>query len=51
LDVLCKPRDKAKVESGVLLAEHRTIAALRHQKFFSIMELNQGSANSPGQSR
>jgi len=36
-----KPRDKAKVESGVLLAERWIIAALRHGKFFSIAELNQ----------
>src|SRR5262249_49022983 len=36
-----KPRDKAKVESGVLLAERWIIAALRHRKFFSIDELNQ----------
>ena len=36
-----KPRDKAKVESGVLLAERWIIAALRHRKFFSIEELNQ----------
>ena len=36
-----KPRDKAKVESGVQLAERWIIAALRHRKFFSIEELNQ----------
>lgn len=36
-----KPRDKAKVESGVLLAERWIIAVLRHRKFFSIEELNQ----------
>jgi transposase len=36
-----KPRDKAKVESGVLLVERWIIAALRNQKFFSIEELNQ----------
>lgn len=36
-----KPRDKAKVESGVLLAERWIIAALRHRKFFSIEELNE----------
>ena len=35
-----KPRDKAKVESGVLLAERWIIAALRHRKLFSIEELN-----------
>jgi transposase len=36
-----KPRDKAKVESGVLLVERWIIAALRHRKFFSVAELNQ----------
>jgi transposase len=36
-----KPRDKAKVESGVLLVERWIIAALRHREFFSIEELNQ----------
>jgi hypothetical protein len=36
-----KPQDKAKVESGVQLAERWIIAALRHRKFFSIEELNQ----------
>jgi transposase len=36
-----KPRDKAKVESAVQLAERWIIAALRHRKFFSIEELNQ----------
>ena len=36
-----KPRDKAKVETGVQLAERWIIAALRHRKFFSIEELNQ----------
>ena len=35
-----KPRDKAKVESGVQLAERWIIAALRHRRFFSIEELN-----------
>jgi transposase len=35
-----KPRDKAKVESGVLVAERWILAALRHQKFFSLGELN-----------
>jgi hypothetical protein len=32
---------KAKVESGVQLAERWIIAALRNRKFFSIEELNQ----------
>lgn len=35
-----KPRDKAKVESGVLLAERWIIAALRHRQFFDLGELN-----------
>jgi transposase len=35
-----KPRDKAKVESGVLLAERWIIAALRHHTFFSVAEAN-----------
>src|SRR5437764_676252 len=36
-----RPRDKAKAESGVLLAERWMIAALRNRKFFSIEEVNQ----------
>jgi transposase len=36
-----KPRDKAKVESGVQVCERWIIAALRHRKFFSVQELNQ----------
>jgi transposase len=35
-----KPWDKAKAESGVLLAERWIIAALHHRRFFSIEELN-----------
>ena len=35
-----KPRDKAKVESGVLLIERWIIAALRHQRFFSVIDAN-----------
>lgn len=35
-----KPRDKAKVESAVLLAERWIVAALRHRQFFSLEELN-----------
>jgi transposase len=35
-----KPRDKAKVETAVLLAERWIIAALRHRKFFELAELN-----------
>ncbi len=36
-----RPRDKAKVEGGVLLVERWIVAALRHRKFFSLAELNQ----------
>ncbi|MGH9734021.1 MAG: IS21 family transposase [Candidatus Acidiferrales bacterium] len=36
-----KPRDKAKVEVGVQIAERWIVAALRHRKFFSLTELNQ----------
>ena len=39
-----KPRDKAKVENAVLVAERWIIAALRHHKFFSIAELNEAIA-------
>jgi transposase len=35
-----KPRDKAKVESAVLVAERWILAALRNHRFFSIAELN-----------
>jgi transposase len=35
-----KPRDKAKVENGVLIVERWIIAALRHHTFFSLAELN-----------
>ena len=36
-----KPKDKAKVEGAVLLAERWLLAALRHHTFFSIAEANQ----------
>lgn len=36
-----KPRDKAKVENAVLLAERWIIAALRHRRFYSLPELNE----------
>jgi transposase len=39
-----KPRDKAKVETAVLVAERWIIAALRQRKFFSIAELNEAIA-------
>jgi transposase len=35
-----RPRDKAKVESAVLIAERWILAALRHRKFFSVAEAN-----------
>jgi transposase len=39
-----KARDKAKVEAAVLLAERWLIAVLRHEKFFSLADLNQALA-------
>ena len=39
-----KPRDKAKVEAGVLLVERWIVAALRKRTFFSLGELNQAIA-------
>jgi transposase len=36
-----KPKDKAKVESAVLVAQRWILARLRDQTFFSIAELNQ----------
>jgi len=35
-----RPRDKAKVEAGVLIVERWILARLRHQRFFSLTELN-----------
>jgi len=35
-----RPRDKAKVEVGVQIAERWIIAALRHHKFFRLEEVN-----------
>lgn len=35
-----KPRDKAKVENGVLVVERWILAALRNRTFFSLGELN-----------
>jgi transposase len=39
-----KPRDKAKVEVGVQLTQRWIVAALRHQKFFNLTELNEAIA-------
>ena len=36
-----KPRDKAKVESGVQVVQRWIVAALRHHRFFSVAEANQ----------
>jgi transposase len=36
-----KPRDKAKAETGVQIAERQILAPLRDQRFFSLAELNQ----------
>lgn len=36
-----KPRDKAKVENGVLVVERWILARLRNRRFFSLVELNQ----------
>ena len=36
-----RPRDKAKVEAAVLIAERQILAALRDQRFFTLGELNQ----------
>ena len=36
-----KPRDKAKVEGGVLIVERTILARLRHRRFFSLFELNE----------
>ena len=35
-----RPRDKAKAEAGVLLAQRWILAALRHRRFFALAELN-----------
>lgn len=40
-----KPRDKAKVEAGVLVAERWILASIRNLKFFSLAELNEAIAD------
>lgn len=37
-----RPKDKAKVEAGVLLVERWILARLRNHRFFSLSELNRG---------
>jgi transposase len=39
-----KPRDKAKVEVGVLIVERWLLGRLRHQRFHSLADLNQAIA-------
>jgi transposase len=39
-----RPRDKAKVEAGVLVVERWILARLRHETFFSLAELNRAIA-------
>jgi len=39
-----RPKDKAKVEGGVLLVERWVLARLRHQRFFSLCDLNRNIA-------
>ncbi|MCI0557992.1 MAG: IS21 family transposase [Nitrososphaera sp.] len=38
---VARPKDKAKVEAGVLMSERWILAALRNRKFFSLEELNE----------
>ncbi len=40
-----KPKDKAKAEACVLIAERWILAALRNHRFFSLAELNQAIAD------
>jgi transposase len=39
-----KPRDKAKVEAGVQVAQRWIVAVLRHRKFFHLADLNEAIA-------
>jgi transposase len=43
-----KPRDKAKVEQSVLLAQRWVLASLRNRRFFSLAELNLAIADLVG---
>src|SRR6202049_5130634 len=40
-----RPRDKAKVEAAVLIIERWILARLRHQRFYSLTELNAAIGN------
>jgi hypothetical protein len=44
-----RPRDKAKVEVGVLVVERWILARLRHQRFFALAELNAAIATLLGE--
>jgi transposase len=44
-----RPRDKAKVEGGVLIVERWIMAKLRHATFFSLAELNRAIAELIGE--
>ncbi len=44
-----KPQDKGKVEVGVQIAEHWILARLRHQRFFSLYELNRAISSLPAE--
>ena len=44
-----KPRDKAKVEQSVLLAQRWVVARLRNRRFFSLVELNGAIADLVGE--
>ena len=44
-----RPRDKAKVEAGVLLVERWILARLRHRRFFALAELNAAIAELLGE--
>jgi transposase len=41
-----KPKDKSKVETGVLQVQRRILAVLRHRRFFSLEELGSAVAES-----
>ncbi len=42
---VAKPKDKAKVETGVLIVERWILARLRNQQFFSLQQLNEAIRN------
>jgi transposase len=46
-----RPRDKAKVEVGVLVVERWILARLRNRRFFALSELNQAIGGPPSRDR